>query len=154
MEISRKPISRTTRFRDAHRSSAELDTLLLTRELAKLADRFPQHKPAINRLWWAVRFQLRKPHEQEKLIQRALARFDILGLEELAEETGLNDANISGSLARMIRANKIELCSRDGGPYRPKPGARLDALGRQLNSLNRVVPLAVFFRLTSRTIED
>jgi hypothetical protein len=147
-------ISRSTSFRDRRRSSADMSTLQLTRELAKLADRFPQHKPAINRLWWAVRFQLRKPHEQEKLIQRALARFDILGLEELAEETGLDSTRVSDSLVRMVKARKIELCLRDGGPYRPRPGARLDALGRQLSSRNQVANVPVFFRLTSRTIEE
>src|SRR5215831_12818467 len=130
MKISRR-VSRATANRDTHRSAAELDTLLLTRELAKLSARFPQHRPAINRLWWSVRFQLRAPREQEKLIRSALARFDRLALAEIADETGLNHSNVIESLVRMRQRKQIELCLRDGEPYRPKRGARLDELGRQ-----------------------
>src|SRR5215831_13261855 len=124
MKISRR-VSRATANRDTHRSAAELDTLILTRELAKLSLRFPQHRPAINRLWWSVRFQLRAPRAQEQLIRSALARFDRLALAEIADETGLDVANVTNLLSRMIKSNQIELCSRNGERYRPKPGAPL-----------------------------
>jgi hypothetical protein len=149
MEISCKAISRTTRFRDAHRSAAELDALLLARELDKLSLQFPHFRPSINRLTHHVRFQLRSVPEKQKLIRRALRRFERLGLDEITDETGLDNRNVIESLAPMIRDKEIELCLRDGARYRPSPGARTDVLGRQLNSRGKPVNVGVYFRLTA-----
>jgi len=156
---SRRAIAeRRARFRDAKRSARDLDALILARELDKLSARFPRFSFSINSLSYRVRFQLRSPQEKQKLIRRALASFERLALEEIRDETGLDATAVVESLAPMVRAKEIGLCLRDGTPYVPPVGARLDALGRQLDSLKRVAPtvpgehgrLAVYFRLTPR----
>lgn len=151
--MARRALSKRSRFRDAKRSAADLDALILARELDALSARFPRFSFSINSLSYRVRFQLRSTKEKQKLIKRALTSFDRLGLDEIRDETGLDRAAVIECLAPMIRAKEIELCLRDGARYRPPVSARLDELGRPIDSLDRRNAGnfgALYFRLTAR----
>jgi|SRR5215831_898204 len=150
MKIAPRAISRRTRYRDSKRSAGELDALLLARELDQLSLRFPRFSRPINCLTHRVRFQLLSLSEKQKLIRRALMRFDLMGFEELVDETGLDNPAMIESLSPMVACKEVELCLRDGTAYRPTTGAPTDALGRQVNSLNRAVSIPIYFRLRSR----
>jgi len=153
MKLSHRAISLRTRVRDARRTDAELDALFLARELDKLSVQFPHFSPSINRWAYHVRFQLRSPKEKKRLIRRALARFDRLALEEIADETGLETSAVVESLAPMIKRKEIELCLRDGEKYQPRPNAPLDVLGRQITSRSTPVK-AFYFQLRARNGDD
>jgi len=145
-----RPISKKTRRRELSRRAPDIEILQLARELDMLAERFPRFSPRINRLTYLVRFQLRPQRIKQKLIRTALHKFDCLALDEIVDETDLDLSAVVESLAPMIRRKQVELCLRNGARYQAPAGAHTDSLGRQLNSLNRVAPIAIFFRLSKR----
>jgi len=152
MALARRNLSKRSRFRDAKRSARDLDALILARELEDLSLRFPRFSTSINSLSYRVRFQVRSAKEKQRLITRALKSFDLLGLDEITTETGLDRPAVIEALAPMIKARAIELCLRDGSPYRaPSNGRQIDPLGRPIDTVNRTNNggRALYFRLTS-----
>ena len=143
--------------RDKHRAPRERQVLELMRELDTLSDRFPPWSLSINRLSRQLRFALKPSRAKQKLIVDALRRFDCLGLDELVEETHLDCSDRTHGrgccctavevIAPMV-GKRIELCARNGEPYRVPAGTTTDALGRALNSINRLNNhQRAFFRL-------
>jgi hypothetical protein len=113
-----------------------------------LARSFPRYSSNINRLTYLVRFDLRSRPAKEKVISQALRRFELLALDEIVEETNLDRSAVVDSLAPMLKRKQVELCLRNGAPYRAPQGRTTDALGRPIDQLGRPPLRApVFFRL-------
>jgi len=108
------PYKRKFEERDQCRSLEEREAAALGRALAELARKHPRFKKSLNRVRHHVLVQVRSPKWKRHEISKRLSAEPIT-VEEIMEETCLDQASILETLTLMMKDQQAEQCTRGGG---------------------------------------
>lgn len=104
-----------TEKRDGRRAGDERAAAELGRELAALAEKFPRFRPAINKLQHHVLVQARSLGWKKQTVLRCLNN-EPLSVDEVSEETGLDQHAALATLYLLERESAAEKVNRTGHP--------------------------------------
>lgn len=104
-----------TEQRDRHRKPEEKEATALGRQLAELASKYPRFKTSLNRVRHHVLVQVRSTEWKCREVTKCLGDDDPVSLEEILDETGLDEKSVNDTLALMLRKGLVEQCNRIGG---------------------------------------
>ncbi len=102
----------TTEHRDRRRSSQDLEVVELSRELARLAEKFPRFRESAFQWRHQVLLQARSLNWKCRVVGQCLV--EVSSVEDVTEETGLDSESVKQTLEVLERRGQAMKCTREG----------------------------------------